>query len=89
MLFPIYSFISWIYVYNVFKVGQSFKVKIYENNFLFGTELTLVSSLSVILLIGSFYCIIKQVIIKENYLLNVFLLLLIILLLFFNLWTLL
>jgi hypothetical protein len=89
MLFPVYSFLSWIYIYNYHELSQQSRVKIYENNYFLGLDSNLISLISISLLLFAVYLLVKQLYFRQNIVLSSILLLIILFLLFYNIWSLL
>jgi hypothetical protein len=87
--FPIYSFISWLIVYNTYSVGQNSRVKIFEENFLFGLTSSFVTPISIMLLLYAIYMFFEKIPFRQNFVLNMFLLLTILFLLISHIWGLL
>jgi hypothetical protein len=87
ILFPVYSFMSWLYVYNFHKLGQASRVKLLENNYFLGLDSKLISLTSILLLLISIYLIIKNLKTDNVVFKNILFLILILFLLFYNIWS--
>lgn len=88
ILFPLYGYLSWIYVVTFKKdLEYNLLVKKYLNDFFFGMNVNYVIAISILLCLFAFYNFITKVDMKENLFLNFLVIILILLLLAANIWT--